>query len=426
MPYFFFSYARGDLDNPGDNDPYLTTFYHDIIQEIKPRIPRHRGEIGFRDEESIQSGNYWSDALANALKTAKVFICIYSPYYFTRPWCGKEWTVFTSRIDKYMENHPECETRPSLMIPVLWRHSDEPFPTCANEIQFADYDLGQTYAKEGLHYIMKLSSAHGEEYQRFLIRLGDKIVQAVKEHPLPEWEDLINFDSVKNAFEMTETSVPLVSSSFVDSQHQKRVGPRYAQFVYVAARADEFQKAKLKQNVDAYGSGDEAAMDWKPYCPPVETRIVIITQKVTTDKDLVHEVLLLNNNLITNLQEAKESNKIVIIIVDPWTLKLHPYSQMMQEYDKHHFFNCTVLVSFNLEDEETREKQAELKKEFERNFFTKIQDRCDSVQYESQSEKELHRKLRFALQRTKDKISMYGEIRDIMGGGLVNKPTVNA
>jgi hypothetical protein len=93
----------------------------------------------------------------------------------------------------------------------------------------------------------------------------------------------------------------------------------------------------------------------------------------------------------------------MITIVDPWTLQLVPYSTVMQEYDEHHFFNCTVLVSFNLNEQETH--QAELKNKLERTFFTKIQDRCDSVQYESTSERELYRQLRLALQRTKKKIN---------------------
>jgi len=209
--------------------------------------------------------------------------------------------------------------------------------------------------------------------------------------------------------------------NYVNIRKQDRIaGLRCAHFVYVAGRADELQD--VKQNVNAYGYSNDWAMEWKPYWPRVKTEIVFITQTICTDQKIIHKELLLTEDLIPKIKEAKEKNNIVVLIVDPWTLKLQNYQRIMQHYDEHYdehyFFNCTILVTFNSNDTETREKIEELQVELQRTF----------TQYKkttSFSYNDLRCKLVNALRRSKDEIRMYGKRRQITGKGFTSKPTIN-
>lgn len=413
MLYFFFSYARVDLNETEYTDPYLIRFYNDLTQEISQRTAIPRDQVGFRDEESILLGTLWPDALVKALRTAKVFISIYSPTYFTREWCGKEWTIFTSRI-----NNKYAGRETPLIIPVLWRKVDKNIPTYTSKIQSKHYDLGKTYAKEGLQYLIKLNK-HKDDYYIFLHHLAERIVQAVEEYPLPELSEDVDPDKVENAFETTTTS----HSNNLHDQNDTG-GPNCAKFVYVVGKKNELQS--VKQDVSAY---DNWAMNWKPYWP-IKQRIVMITQDASTKMDLVHQHISFNNTLIREVKNAKENNNIVVIIVDSWTLMLPQslYHKLMCQYDESHFFNCVLLVIFNFEDQETKKNNLKLKQKVEEIFFTKFHDYSgDGFIDEVKSKEELDEQLIFVLEKTKQKIIKFSQNKRIVNGtDFSNIPTINA
>lgn len=219
-------------------------------------------------------------------------------------------------------------------------------------------------------------------------------------------------------------------SQFRGTGHDPKPNPiavlRRAYFVYVAGHADELQD--VKQDVSAYGEGVEAAMDWKPYCPPLEKRIVMIAQQASTHADLICETIPLNDKLIQNIEHSKENNNIVIIIVDPWTLQLPQYAKMMQQYDKCHFFNCSLLVPFNLEDPETKEQYSELRDTLEGTFVNKTIDKLDSFRDDIRSMEKLTQEIINALANTRQKIiSLTERVRKInrKGEGFSLKPKNN-
>jgi FxsC-like protein len=59
------------------------------------------------------------------------------------------------------------------------------------------------------------------------------------------------------------------------------------------------------------------------------------------------------------IKAAKNRGEIVVIVVDPWTLKLSSYLEIMEAYDANNYENCALLVSWNAPDPETEhEKEA--------------------------------------------------------------------
>src|SRR5688572_33140691 len=117
-PWFFFSYARTDA---GTED--LKNFYSELVQEVRRKagLPGDTPEsdIGFMDT-SIPIGAEWPEKLANALRTCRTFICLYSRGYFNSDDCGREFQVFSSRLDEFVRASRSRIERPSLILPVLW------------------------------------------------------------------------------------------------------------------------------------------------------------------------------------------------------------------------------------------------------------------------------------------------------------------
>src|SRR5262245_14693425 len=70
---------------------------------------------GFCDV-SMKLGQRWSPRLVDNLSTAQVFIPIMTPAYFRGEGCGKEWTVFVSRL----ANSDRMDSQESSILPLLW------------------------------------------------------------------------------------------------------------------------------------------------------------------------------------------------------------------------------------------------------------------------------------------------------------------
>ena len=97
MPYFFFSYACANAQ--GEADACVSKFFDDLVFEIEQKAqPPVQGQIGFRDWDNIGTGDILPRELIDGLRTCKIFVPLYSPLYFTREACGKEWHAFTERL----------------------------------------------------------------------------------------------------------------------------------------------------------------------------------------------------------------------------------------------------------------------------------------------------------------------------------------
>lgn len=412
--FFFFSYAREEL-----RDKRLKKFYHDLENEIvllKPDVKEH---IGFRDEAGIPPGENWPESLANALKTTRVFIYMHSPHYFNSQWCKWEWFVFRMRLEKYQQQHPSCHTRPPLMLPVLWEPRCHP-PPCVTEIQFAHEILGEVYAREGLRYIMKLKKQYKEDYQLFLHHFARTIVNAVEQHQLGELDQLPSLKDIPDLFQE--------SATVAHSSHKPYgAGPRYAKFVCIAGSSDEMQA--VRRDITAYG--EEGEVDWKPYVPEIDDEIWRLATNIALKEKSLRPPQFLrfygdlrNDVLLKRIEECETKNNVVVLLIDPWTLKLQQYAEVMQKYDQRHFLNSAVLILFNPKNEETSNQLAVLGDEVRAVFLRKtLNTPSDAFRDQISSLEELESELSDVLLKIRRKIiQATNVVRKISGESYPSLP----
>ncbi len=360
--WFFLSYARRDAIG----QERLRVFYEELAREVGSKAGLNSNvketEIGFFDQEGIETGDIWPEALSKALQTSRVFVCLFSPGYFNSEYCGREFQVFLSRIEAFAAS--QKVKAPPLIIPVLWdspKRFPTPLPSTISEIQYTHSDFGETYSMEGLHFIMRLNK-YKDDYELFKMRLAEKLVAEARAVSLPSLELVPALNEIRSAFHSRSPVEQPVAVS-------ESAGPRFVQFIFVAARREEFRAARLRKKLEPYG--DEGGMDWHPYLPDLPDEVALLAQEAALSEKLRYETVKLDSNIIEQLNEAERKNKIVAIIVDTWTLRLEHYHNFMREYDSRNFLNCIVLVPWNNKDDETATSRETLETAVKRTFLNR-------------------------------------------------------
>jgi FxsC-like protein len=402
-PRFFLSYARQDVS-------FENRLYKDLVNEVAGQSGWPIDEIGFRDDTNIEVGQKWSRELGRALHSCKLFVYLQSPTYFTREWCGKEWYVFESRLEA-VRTSGKLPDRPALMLPILWWPCQE-LPAVAASNQYAHRELGEVYAKEGLHYLMRLKK-HRDDYEEFKVRFARRIISAIKSHDLAESAGEPDFAAAGNAF------VPPAASA--GPPPAPTSGPRYATFVFVVGQGVEMQKYKTE--LKPYGDGRE--LDWKPFCPPEDNYVTLLAQKAALKENLNYEKLSISDNLLQELQEAEEKRKLIVILVDTWTLQLDRYRKIMEQYDARRFRSCVVLVPWNSQDPDFKTREAELNGVLRRTFSR--QQSGPTYRTGITSAEKLEEEISAALVASRKQIlELLEPVREIPAEGAQSLPIVNA
>lgn len=329
--YFFFSYARGDEESGA----HIDKFFEDLETEIRSQEGTlgFSEEVGFRDKRNIDVGQQWPSELADALRSCKTIVCLYSPTYFNRPYCGKE-------VQAFLNRHRAHRTTgsPSPILPVIWR-KPERVPGSVSAIQYDTLDLPKSYREHGLRRLMSLRK-HTDDYKVFVEKFAAKVRSASK-IGLASGDPNLDIAQVGNAFE--ETAIvgqePAISAS----------GPGTVRFVYVAATRSEIQRNQIRQILDAYGRNRH---EWNPYFSTSDQdSIWKIANQIASEKNLFPEKLEIGASFSTELKKAKEENTLVVLLIDTWTLKLDEIVQKMEEYDERSLLNCAAIVIWDQSDE---------------------------------------------------------------------------
>ncbi|MBM0278568.1 TIR-like protein FxsC [Micromonospora tarensis] len=179
--YFFLSYAHS-APPPGaraDADVWVGQFFADLTEEVRRQARPVAGmRIGFFDQH-IPLGADWKAALAEALGDAEVFVPLYSPGYFSRPWALGEQESFRARLAAA----GLARAAAAHLTPVLWI----PFPPWETHPELdGALDLGRDvpeYAADGLRAFCMLAS-YRDRYERLLGRLASRIVHTAERRPM--------------------------------------------------------------------------------------------------------------------------------------------------------------------------------------------------------------------------------------------------
>ena len=148
----FISYARKNSDS------YLQRFLEDLKEEIVLREDVSDDEAIFVDVE-VPSGADWKEDIGEALRQCWVCVTIFTPSYFRRPYCGKEFQVFLDRSGaEYDSEGAAIKVRG--IVPVLWSREQDlkskglP-PRVASRINYTGKKLHDDYVRDGLRHILR-------------------------------------------------------------------------------------------------------------------------------------------------------------------------------------------------------------------------------------------------------------------------------
>lgn len=199
-PWFFLSYASIDPDY----DALVAQFYSDLVRELRAIVQLNvndapDGDIGFFAKTGMGNGTIWPEALASALRKCRVLVCLYSKRYFESGPCGREFTIFNSRIDNWVKED-KTRQRPALIIPVLWvlpKDFPKSLPPALLSIDYKS-DFSDALVKaRGLYHVKKTDP---DEYNKFVSYLAHKIYEVAEPPVAPTLTEIPLFEQVESAF----------------------------------------------------------------------------------------------------------------------------------------------------------------------------------------------------------------------------------
>jgi TIR domain-containing protein len=328
--YFFFSYARKDETNPAED--YAELIYHffqelrqairDLVREDNPALLRDADRVGFIDRELPLGANYIAN-LPAALQRCKSIVCLYSSRYFTRMICGQEAQVFLDRVSNHGKN-------PEIILPLFWEPPDDlskAIPSTMAAYQFVQQPgFPFSYRQHGLRELLVKDMVR--DYRAVAAALAKAILTAneLNVAPLPVAP---NMDTYPMAFpEILVPSAAVPAGAPPD-------GPQAVRFVYVASTSP--------------------AWAWTPFPPvppappPPADPIGKLAVGIAMQRGFFPDRLDLAPNVlpprfIDELAEAKRNNTPVVLLIDPRTLQLTTYYNLLDAYDDINYLNCAALI----------------------------------------------------------------------------------
>ena len=347
---FFFSYTRAN------NDAYLKLLYQDLSEDIRLKrgLPQD-AEVGFFDQREIELGEDWDASIVSALQQSKVLLAVASPGYFKSEYCGKEWALFRQRC---VAAEAANGKTPPLLKSIVWvPFAIDTLPADVKSGQLTMADPAALQNVKGMRYLLKQIQEHRTAYNDLIDRLGNEIIEAADQYPVPPLADVPTLAAVKSAFgpapaiqTFAAMTAPVVPALGVASSPS---GPKHVHFVYVAADPMAFGAARPPAPYSDHGGGD-----WMPFYPPDNTRVHRLLQKIAAadDLDFTSNELQFGDDLIDQIDKAWQQRQIVVIVVDGWSVHwdsqrpMPAYQALLRKLDARLDYNWCVLVPRNDDD----------------------------------------------------------------------------
>jgi FxsC-like protein len=325
-PYFFLSYAHTPRYDSAVADPdmWVERLYRDLCDHVMAITNHPAGyPVGFMDRE-IRSGEGWPDRLAEALATARVFVPLFSPRYFDRPQCGREWYAFAQRAhQQYARGHRAAEA----IVPALWVPVEpDELPSVASRLQFNHSAFGENYTSEGLCGLIKLKFFR-EDYERAVWELAKRIVNVAKASGIAPGPP-VDYHRTPSAF------------------GARRRGPRNLRITVVAGTRDDRPDGR---SPEYYG---DTPLDWNPYHPASVRPLARFTEDLVQNLDYVSTV----SSFDDEPDPADDKTPPVgpeLMLLDRWALHDDRRRKRLARSDAVHRPWVGVIVPWNRADPET-------------------------------------------------------------------------
>jgi|GEM_PF-2311548 len=364
--YVFFSYTHHD------DNAYLQRFLTNLTDQIGKYVTLKEGEqIVFFDKKNMSRGDKWDDVVVDALQTSKVMVCVYSPNYFAREYCGREWQIFQQRRELYRQTRLASGERgvpvPPLIKPVVWIPFVTPpsvIPQGINEAvaktQYLRGDSEEEFNKAGLDQVLRSHGKSYKPYVDYVDGLAREILAHAAQYDMPALREVEPLDKVPSAF--------FIESGAGDSALPRQFtlsNRNHVRFVFVAADPANFGSSRSPEAYKDRGRGD-----WRPFFPDETIRIFPFVQlAVSQSLEFSSDEIPFDNrlNLRAEVGKAWSEGKLVILLVDGWTLDWDGVSRRrLEEFDHddqgegHFYYNCAVLVPWNDKDQDIESRRAQI------------------------------------------------------------------
>jgi FxsC-like protein len=191
--YFMLSYAHSPpltSHRPGELDQWVRRFFDDLDTAVAERRSADSGLEGGFCDQVIPLGSDWKAALTRALRTAEVFVPLYSEAYFSRTQSGREWECFYRRMFRAGILDPKERFVPVIWTPLL----QEQHRAWAREAP--RFEGSPEYADNGLQALLRLK-VYASTYRTVVDELAERIVAIAEGSPVgpSRVDDLDRLDS---------------------------------------------------------------------------------------------------------------------------------------------------------------------------------------------------------------------------------------
>lgn len=196
---FFASYSSRDGAEVASKRPFKK-----FIELLRARVQSKTGiqgrAISFVDGENIKTGDDWTQALSDELRTAEVIVCLVSPNYLGSLWCGRELEIFDQRYQRWKAT-TNGSSSSRFILPVSWEVLPAALPPKLALHQFAEHEFPSSYLKKGLWYLA--TRTNDDDFIDVVELLSDRIKEAIVSaqrlppHDLP----IVDFNAIPSAFD---------------------------------------------------------------------------------------------------------------------------------------------------------------------------------------------------------------------------------
>jgi FxsC-like protein len=312
---FFFSYASEDWYQPG-----LDEFYDDLCKTVAPLAGYKYDDdnISFRDHK-MRLGEEWKPAITKALHESAVLVCIVSPAYLSKEFCGQEFFIFDKRRRLELA---EGATPPDVILPVIWAPIMRDYPKLLGDIQFDQAGMVKDYFKKGL---CRLKLIDQSAYKACLVGFADAIVSAWWKNRVEDPFDEKVWTCAIPLGPAAQLGTP-IPNAFATGDWQEAAGPdgwiegpEVANFVFAAG------VKKLMPQI-RYGASPS---EWQPYLPPSSTPIVDYARAAVRKRQFRFREIPISQ-IKVHLAEAKKRRNLTVLVADPPSLALKGLSPVSQ------------------------------------------------------------------------------------------------
>jgi FxsC-like protein len=344
LPCFFFSYARKD------HNTYLNKFFNELKERVAQKgvLDDEKGEVSFRDIDGIELGADWGETLSAYLARCLTMVAVYSPWYFARPYCGKEFRVFLDRQGNVTYDGDGCARGSEKIVPVLWerwadlaRHEFPPAVTRFIQVTAGKHE--KLYKELGL---LRIRSKHGRRgpFADILDGIADALIDQAKKSPLQPLANRPSLPQTQNAFERIERPRNLAD-----------VGPNALLIVYLTAAGLQIPPSRASRYVAGH------PRDWRPYDPPSAGELHLSVREGLSAlqfKEFVEPVYDLTapnaaSSVIQDLRAATTRNVPSLVVLDPWVAASEQGRAILKTIMADEKWNGAIIVPVDVGDAET-------------------------------------------------------------------------